>query len=409
MKILFIADVPLENPTSGSEQVLYQQATALANSGMEVYAITRQPGPPPFVNRNVDGVQEGCFQASSQDFVKSLFCLLKYPSRFFDQFNQDAPFRAAICHQPLNFMALLARAKLSQLPVLYVFHSPSHEEYLLANAHRARCRRAPQAQFRKIVERLCLRGTKKILVLSKYMSNKVKSLHKIAEDRIIVNPGGVDLDRFRPPRNRRHLKRSLGFPEGKVHLFTLRNLEPRMGLDNLLKCISILKDIKAGVHLVLGGEGIERPNLENLIKKYGLDDEVTMTGFIPPETLPQYYGAADFFILPTRSLEGFGLVTPESMACGTPVLGTPVGGTVEVLSNFDPQFLFRDTSPNAMAEGIQIAIKRFFVQSKEYDGLRSCCRRYAADNYSWKRHIDHLRSMLKELVRRPLRRGGNLL
>jgi hypothetical protein len=49
MKILFIADVPLDNPTSGSEQVLYQQATGLAEEGIDVYAITCQgafvPGP----------------------------------------------------------------------------------------------------------------------------------------------------------------------------------------------------------------------------------------------------------------------------------------------------------------------------------------------------------------------------
>ena len=46
MKILFIADVPLENPTSGSEQVLYQQATGLVQQGMDVYAITRQSNAP---------------------------------------------------------------------------------------------------------------------------------------------------------------------------------------------------------------------------------------------------------------------------------------------------------------------------------------------------------------------------
>jgi hypothetical protein len=42
MKIIFIADVPLDNPTSGSEQVLYQQAIGMAKEGMDVYAITRQ-------------------------------------------------------------------------------------------------------------------------------------------------------------------------------------------------------------------------------------------------------------------------------------------------------------------------------------------------------------------------------
>ena len=103
-------------------------------------------------------------------------------------------------------------------------------------------------------------------------------------------------------------------------------------------------------------------------------------------------------ILPTRRLEGFGLVTPESMACGTPVLGTPVGGTREILLNFDSEFLFKDASPEARAEGIEMAIKKYFSDKKEYNELRFRCREYAEKNYSWQRHADQLKSILKELV-----------
>ncbi len=107
---------------------------------------------------------------------------------------------------------------------------------------------------------------------------------------------------------------------------------------------------------------------------------------------------ADFFILPSRKLEGFGLVTPESLACGTPVLGTPVGGTREILSGFAPDFLFRDTSPEAMVQGIQKAIARFFPNSQRYERLRYRCREYAEKSYSWQRHTNQLESILDELV-----------
>ena len=163
--------------------------------------------------------------------------------------------------------------------------------------------------------------------------------------------------------------------------------------------MSILKDKKARIHLVIGGEGSERPYLEKLINEYGLNRDVTMRGFIPIEILPKYYGAADFFVLPTRSLEGFGLVTPESMACGTPVLGTPVGGTIEILSNFDSRLLFKDVSPMAMAEGIQVAINKYFLQDGKYDELRAQCREYAERNYSWQRHVDQLMSIIQTVIR----------
>ena len=398
MKILFIADVPLKNPTSGSEQVLYQQATRLLREGMDVYAITRQTDPPPRLIRNVDGVIEGSYGASAQKTIPFLYSLVKYPTKFYNNFTRDNPFQAVVCHQPFTCFSLLVAGKLANIPMIYVFHSPSHEEYLLSHENDNRLKNYLHMIARRLIEKFCLQRSKKITTLSRYMQQKVVKIHGIPADRIIVNSGGADLKRFKPPENRAVLKKELGFPEGKIHLLTIRNLEPRMGLDNLLEVISILKKSQVGVHLIIGGEGIERKNLENLVVKYGLNNDVSMAGFIPPNLLPKYYGAADFFILPTRSLEGFGLVTPESMACGTPVLGTPIGGTVEILSGFDPQFLFRDTSLEAMAKGIRFAIEKYFNDKKKYAELRKNCRDYAEKNYSWERHIDQLKSILEEIL-----------
>ena len=398
MSVLFMADVPLADPTSGSEQVLKQQATGLAQQGMEVFAITRQASPPPWIIRKVAGVQEGCYRASAEDMIPSFSAMVKYPSRFYRQFSRYVGFQVAIAHQPFNCLSLLAMRKLRKIPLLYVFHSPSHEEYLLQHEDRRSLRNLAQAKIRQSVEKFCIKRAIKVMVLSYYMKEKVQDIHGIPANRIVVNPGGVDLNLFRPAKDRPLLKSNLGFPGGKIHLLTVRNLEPRMGLDNLLKCTYILKRKQAQVHLILGGEGGEKQNLENLIREYGLIDEVTMTGFIPSEKLPLYYGAADFFILPTRHLEGFGLVTPESMACGTPVLGTPVGGTKEILSNFNPQFLFRDASPEAMAQGIELAIGKYLSQEKQYGDLRIRCREYAENNYSWKLHLDQLKSILDEIM-----------
>lgn len=398
MKILFLADVPLKEPASGSEQVLNQQATGLAREGMDVYAITRQADPPAWDVRTVAGVKEGTYRASKEDIIRAFFAMVRYPPRFCRRFAQDTPFQAIVCHQPFNRFSLLIGKKLQNVPLIYVFHSPSHEEYLLSHGNRRWLRNLLQVETRRWIEGSCLKTATKVMVLSRYMKQKVQDIHGMPTDRIEVNPGGVDLGRFRPPQNREAVKRQLGFPEGKIHLLTVRNMEPRMGLDNLIKCVGILKKNQADVHLILGGEGIERQNLENSVQEFGLADTVTMTGFIPSGLLPYYYGAADFFVLPTRHMEGFGLVTPESMACGTPVLGTPVGGTKEILSGFDPDLLFKDLTPEAMAEGIRMAIEKLFADKGQYANIRLQCREYAAQNYSWQRHIDQLKSILDEVV-----------
>lgn len=372
----------------------------MAREDMDVYAITRQAGPPSWVIRDIEGVREGSYQASAQDLIYSFFSLMRYPVEFYRRFIQSIPFQVAICHQPFNCFSLLIMKKLRDIPFIYVFHSPSHEEYnILQNKKRSHVISIPQIKAREMIEGFCIKRALRIVVLSEYMKSKVKQIHKIPGERIVVNPGGVDLEKFRPPQDPGMLKKELGLPESKIHLLTVRNLEPRMGLDNLLKCIYILKTRQAGIHLVLGGEGPEKKNLENLIREYDLDDAVTMTGFIPSDRLSEYYGAADFFILPTRQLEGFGLVTVESMACGTPVLGTPVGGTKEILSAFDPQFLFKDSSPEAMAEGIDATIGNNFTSKKKYVELRGQCRKYAGRNYSWQRHVDQLMSIIDEAIR----------
>ncbi|MCD4717785.1 MAG: glycosyltransferase family 4 protein, partial [Desulfobacterales bacterium] len=374
--------------------VLYQQATGLADEDISVFAITRHAGLPLRVISDINGVSVGSYSASAQNMLRSLFPVVRYPVNFYRRFTQDAPFQTAICHQPFNCFSLLITRKLGHLPFLYVFHSPSHEEYLLSYPNSNRFMVFLNVNFRRMIEKFCLKRAMKIMVLSRYMKEKVQDIHGITADRIQINPGGVDLNRFRPPEDRKFLKHKLGFPEGRIHLLTVRNLEPRMGIENLLKSIRILKRGPDEIHLILGGEGIEMRNLKRLIKEYGLLNDVTMAGFIPPDILSEYYGAADFFVLPTRSLEGFGLVTPESMACGTPVLGTPVGGTREILSGFDSRFLFRDTSPESMSEGIRRAVGEYFVRKKQYKQLRLDCHEYAAKNYSWERHTDQLRAML---------------
>jgi glycosyltransferase involved in cell wall biosynthesis len=287
--------------------------------------------------------------------------------------------------------------KLKRVPLLYIFHSPSNEEYLLLHENRSTIRNIIPNIFRFIIENICLKRALKVMVLSRYMKQKVQKIHRITANRIIVNPGGVDLDRFRPSKKRHELKKQLGLPEGKIHLLTVRNLEPRMGLDNLLKSIRLMKNRQISIHLTLGGDGIEGRKLKYLTMKYGLNEEVTLTGYILPELLPKYYAASDFFILPTRRLEGFGLITPESMACGTPVLGTPVGGTKEILTNFNSEFLFGDHSSEAMANGIQRAVQKYFNDKKKYDQLRINCRQYAKNNYSWERHADQLISVITNM------------
>ena len=174
-------------------------------------------------------------------------------------------------------------------------------------------------------------GPTRIHVMSDFSVSLLWKLYRIPAERIVKIPGGVDVERFQPAADRRQVRAGLGLPLDSPLLLTVRNLEARMGLDTLLAAMVRLGAPVARASVLIGGAGSLREALERQVGQLGLDKHVTFLGFVPDAELPRYYQAADVFVLPTRELEGFGLVTVEALACGTPVLGTPVGATPELL------------------------------------------------------------------------------
>src|SRR5439155_8299100 len=111
----------------------------------------------------------------------------------------------------------------------------------------------------------------------------------------------------------------------------------------------------------------------------GLDASVRFIGFVPEDELPSYYAAADASVLPTQRLEGFGLVTLESLACGTPVIGTRVGATPELLAPIDGALLVDPPTAPALAAAIGA-----FLARADRAGLKARCRAHT-EAYAWDR------------------------
>jgi glycosyltransferase involved in cell wall biosynthesis len=158
-----------------------------------------------------------------------------------------------------------------------------------------------------------------------------------------------------------------------------------MGVDLLLEAAPGLKEAT----LVVGGDGPMRPDLEARAAALGVS--ARFTGYVKDEDLPWLYRAADVFILPTRELEGFGLVAIEAMACGTPALGTPVGAIPEVLGPLG--LVLEAATPAAIAAGL----RRFFAQDP--GPLEERCRRHVAERYDWAKVVLQAERELEEVAR----------
>jgi glycosyltransferase involved in cell wall biosynthesis len=122
---------------------------------------------------------------------------------------------------------------------------------------------------------------------------------------------------------------------------------------------------------------------------------VRLLGFVAEESLPRLLNAADCTVMPSLDLEGFGLATLESLACGTPVLGSSAGATPELLEPFSPKLLFDPQQSGALTEKLKSALANPAALPN-----RSRCRAYALQNFSWDGPVAAFQRCYVELVPR---------
>lgn len=188
----------------------------------------------------------------------------------------------------------------------------------------------------------------------------------VSGDRINVLRNGVDVSLFRPV-DRELVRKELGI-EGRL-LLSVGNLIEGKGHHIAIAALTRLPEIR----LVVIGEGEERDSLEKLAIAHGVKERVTFRGNLPQEQLREYYSAADALVL-ASAREGMPNVLLEAMACGTPVVATPVGGIPEIVCSPDAGIVTGERSVDAFAD----AINKLFSRKIDRDATRN-----HAKNFNW--------------------------
>lgn len=403
-RVLVISDVSPLSIEGGSERVLREHAQRLAARGHQVRVLSRAPDHGAVAVARAHGMEVHHFHPDGRSHVRFFVSAMSRARGTAGRMLREAPADVLDVHQPLAGYGALTAREARGLPALYTFHSAAPLEYRsrvrMSHHHRAGATGAVGTALLWLVERACLRRADRIRVLSDFSATQLWQLYRIPSDRIVKIPGGVDVEQFRPAPDRCAVRKELGLPVDRPILLTVRNLEARMGLDVLIRAMARLVRERPDALLLVGGSGSRRAELETLVAALGLASSVRFLGFVPEADLPRHYQAADVFVLPTRALEGFGLVTVEALACGTPVLGTAVGATPEILTPLDPGFVFEDVTPGAMATRLAA-----FLAAHERDPgagtrLRAACREYAESRYGWDVSVGAVERELDALVRR---------
>jgi len=173
-----------------------------------------------------------------------------------------------------------------------------------------------------------------------------------------IVPCGVNLDLFFPVDKLVARNRLMLDSNDRIVLYVGR-LDPLKGIDRLFGAMFHLKNFSRLRLIIVGGDRNADPILQHLKHRaaaLGIDDRVVFTGGIAQKQLPDFYGSADAVVIPSY-YESFGLVGLEALACGRPVISTPVGA-MESLIQQKNGVLVTNPSPITIAKGIEAIFHR---------------------------------------------------
>ena len=380
MNILLIADAVFEDKPGGSRTAAKELARCLVDRGHRVVLlVNRVIADKPYEEQFWNGVTV-IRAPRTKGGVTGMIRACDDAARRFGPFDVVHVHFAYAGLGPIHGCRALRG-----VPVIRTFHGPWCEEGWVEDIARAgdgaagRLKARAKRRARHWVEQDSLRRAKSIVSLSAFMSGVLTDHFGVPSEKIARIDGGVDIERFHIPKDVNLPRERLGLPTDRPVALTVRRLAARMGLENLVKAMPIVLREIPNLYLVIAGKGPERARLESLAKDLGVDESIRFAGFVPDEDLAGLYGAADLFVLPTTALEGFGLVVVESMACGTPVVGTPVGAIPELLTALEPKLLAADSG----AEAIAHAMVEYFQTDWGERLTPDAVRRYVLSRYTW--------------------------
>ncbi len=132
-------------------------------------------------------------------------------------------------------------------------------------------------------------------------------------------------------------------------------LDIAKGVMQLVDAIPMVLEAHDDVKFLIGGSGSIYQRIEQQMEDSDLHHNVKLTGWIPHDELPHYLNELKLLVLPSYS-EGLPTIILEAMACGTPVLATPVGAVPDVIKDGETGFIMENNSPECIAQNILRAL-----------------------------------------------------
>jgi len=368
---------PGQGKSGGMNVYVRQLAAALGNMGMQIDIFTREHtdvanrietiGP----NVRVIHIKVGEPDAHVGDLYAQL-------PEFLDQLNafrEEEGLEYDVVHSHYWLSAWVGRRLSQELSVPHVvtFHT------LGLIKMQSRAGEVEQSE-RAMVEAEVMATADRIVAFSPHEQDAMARLYDADPGKVSLVPCGVDLSVFRP-LDQKSVRNRLGLNGEKILLYVGR-VEPLKGLDLLVETAAQM-DSEEGVRMMVVGAdangGQEMDRVKQLAKERDLEDKIEFVGQVDHAELPLYYNAADVCVVPSY-YESFGLVALESMACGTPVVATRVGGLSTIIQHGRTGYLKPWRCPDAFANSVEMLISSDGLQQSMGEAARQRAEGMGWDN-----------------------------
>ena len=237
--------------------------------------------------------------------------------------------------------------------------------------------------------------------ISEYTHKKIaKALGPEAASRMRRIVPGVDVTEF-SPTNLSYgnlLRAELGWTDRPVVVCVSR-LMARKGQDELIRALPEVHQTSPMTSLIIVGEGPYRKDLENLIKKFGLEKFVHLTGKVSQGDLSKWYAAGDIFAMPCRTrmggwdVEGLGIVFLEGSATGLPVIVGDSGGAIDAVLDGETGYLVDGNKTSEIAQRISYLISNPDIAKR----MGEAGRNWVSREWTWDQSFKKLDGLLSGL------------
>lgn len=205
----------------------------------------------------------------------------------------------------------------------------------------------------KFLERLCARFSHKLVVVSNFDRDKGLAHHIGKAEKYCLIRYGIDYNEFDSSKYQ-NFKEKLGIRADYPVVGMISCFKPQKAPQDFIRAALLVNKVIPQAKFILIGDGILRRNIEKLIKKFGLDGKVILTGW--RRDIPTIFSATDIYVL-TSLWEGLPITVLEAMRSSLPVVVTNTGGVGEIVKEAETGFLVSPQDNRELARKVIILLK----------------------------------------------------